>query len=66
VVIRRQAPAGGGGAPRRFLGNAERHLGTAGASQSFAAAPPGGDKLHRLMTQAHGMIQPKADDRKGQ
>lgn len=54
------------GAPgRRFLADAERrHLGTAGASLTFADAPPGGD---RLMMQAPGMIQaPTVEDCKGQ
>ena len=53
------------GAPcRRFLADAERHLGTAGASQTFTAAPLGGD---RLMMQAQGMIQPTSvEDSKGQ
>ena len=61
-----QAPAV---APGRFHGDdaaAGRHLATAGADQSYAAAPPGIDKLHRLMIQAsQGLVQPKPDEGKG-
>jgi len=63
-VLILQAPAL---APGRYLGNAaeheQRHLGTAGADQSLATAPPGGDKLHRLMMQA--MLPRTTDDGKG-
>jgi len=55
-------------APARHFpvdGATERRLGTAGASQSFTAAPPGGDELHRMMMQAQGMIQTSAERREG-
>jgi len=63
-----QAPAA---APLHFLvGGGDRHPGTTAwaGHQSFTSAPPGGDKLQRMMMQAQGMIitqHATADDCKG-